>query len=118
MVEGLGFIIHDWNAGGIQAGGQGGQIGSSWRWWRSRSGCGSISSWWRRRTSIVQPKATPMGGGGVHVAAFGVTVTVAAGLGDDCAIDSDGMLCIVWDVLGCWKIQVSDLGSDLGNYLS
>ena len=104
LVEGLGFIIHDWNAGWIQAGGQGGQIGSSWRWWRSRSGCGSISSWWRRRTSIVQPEATTMGGGGVHVAAFGVTATVAAELGDDCAIDSDGILCIVWDVLGSRKI--------------
>ena len=104
LVEDLGFIIHDWNAGGIQAGGQGGQIGSSWRWRRSRSSCGSISSWWRRRTSIVQPEATPMGGGGVHVAAFGVTATMATELGNDCSIDCDGMLFIVWNVLGCWKV--------------
>ena len=103
VLEGLGLIIHDWNVSGIQAGGQGGQIGRSWRWWRSWSRSRSHRSRWRR-TSIVQPKATTMGGGGVHVAAFGVTATMATELGNDCAIDCDGMLFIVWNVLGCWKV--------------
>ena len=58
-----------------------------------------------------------MGGGAVHVAAFGVTVTVAAAeLCNNCPVGSDGMLFIVWGVLGGREIEVSDLGCDLSNY--
>ena len=92
LVEGMGFIIHDWNAGRIQAGRQGGQIGGSRRRRRSR---GSRSSDWisdRGRTSIGQSKPTLMSGGGVHVAAFGVTAAVVTELGNDCSVDSDGIL--------------------------
>ena len=45
-----------------------------------------------------------MGEGGVHGATFGVTAAVATELGDDCSIDSDGVLFMVRDVFGGWKV--------------